>query len=180
MMAKSQELFLDEIATPRLKLLCLTRVHLQLLLDDPSLLEKTLGFGITHEVLTPAVHRAVHIMLKKMETAPAPDFPWFTYWMVWMRESRFGAGLIGFKGIPPGPSDVEIGYGISPAYQNRGYTTEAVRGLTAWAFTDPRCTGIYANVLRTNPASSKVLENAGFECQSTSPDAIFWRLARSV
>lgn len=178
-MANSQELFLNEIITPRLKLFCLTRVHLQLILDDPNLLEKTLGFAITREALTPAVHRAVRMKLKKMETAPAPDFPWFTYWMIWVRESHFGAGLIGFKGILPGPSDVEIGYGISPAYQNRGYTTEAVQALVAWAFGDPRCTGIYANVLRTNPASSKVLEKAGFGCQSTSPEAIFWRLTRS-
>lgn len=177
-MANSRELFLDEITTPRLRLFCLPLAHLQLLLEDPSLLEKALGFAITRKALTPTVHRAVRMKLKKMETAPALDFPWFTYWMIQVHESRFGAGLIGFKGILSGPSDVEIGYGISPAYQNRGYMTEAVQALSTWAFGDPRCTGIYANVLRTNPASSKVLEKAGFECQSTSPEAIFWRLAR--
>jgi ribosomal-protein-alanine N-acetyltransferase len=169
--------FLAEISTPRLSLFCLPVSHLQRLLDDPAALEGEIGFPVSRENLTPNVQRALRMKLNKMEDAAPQDHPWFSYWLIFVRELRFGAGLIGFKGIPAGPSDVEIGYGIDPACQNRGYTTEAVRALIAWAFTDPRCTGVFANVLKTNPASSKVLEKAGFACLSASSDAIFWRLA---
>ncbi len=169
--------FLAEISTARLKLFCLPPDHLRLLLEDPSALEKAIGFTISRDCLTPIVHRALRMKLTKMAIASPQDHPWFTYWLIWLRETRFGAGLIGFKGIPTGPADVEIGYGIDAACQGSGYTTEAVRGLTAWAFTDPRCTGIYASVLKTNPASSRVLEKAGFTPTPNGGDTIFWRLA---
>ncbi len=169
--------FLAEISTARLELLCLPPEHLRLLLVDPTALEKAIGFAISRDCLTPIVQRALQKKLTRMATASPQDYPWFTYWLIGLRETRFGAGLIGFKGIPSGPADVEIGYGIDAACQGRGYITEAVRGLTAWAFTDPRCTGIYAAVLKTNPASSRVLEKAGFSAVSTTSDTIFWRLA---
>lgn len=172
------EPFLVEISTPRLALYGLQTSHLKRLVENPEGLEKALGFAIARDVLTPRVQHAIHSKLKKMETAAIADYAWFTYWMIWVRETRLGAGLIGFKGIPAGPSDVEIGYGIDPACQNRNYMTEAVLGLSAWAFTDPRCTGIYAAVLKTNPASSRVLEKAGFRCVSIRRDEIFWRLPR--
>jgi ribosomal-protein-alanine N-acetyltransferase len=55
------------------------------------------------------------------------------------------------------PVAVEIGYGIDPAYRNRGYMTEAVRGLIDWAFRDPRCRSITApNTERSNIASNHV------------------------
>lgn len=170
--------FLAELSTPRLKLLCLQPCHLQSLLDDPAVFEREVGFPVTRDSLTPTTHRALRMKVKKMESAERRDYPWFSYWLIWVRETRFGAGLIGFKGIPAGPSDVEIGYGIDPACQNRGYTTEAVRALADWAFNEPRCTGIFANVLKTNPASSKVLEKAGFACVSAVHDSVYWRLGR--
>lgn len=172
--------FLIEISSPRLDVYCLHPPQLQLLIEDPNALEKALGFAIARDVLTPKVHRAIQMKLKRMEKIPPADYPWFTYWMIRVREMRLGAGLIGFKGIPAGPADVEVGYGIDPSCQNKGYTTEALRRLAIWAFGDPRCTGIFANVLKTNPASSKVLEKAGFTHISTSEDAIFWRLSRPI
>lgn len=177
-MPGSLEPFLAEISTPRLMLWGLQTSHLNQLIENPDGLEKAFGFAISRDVLTPRVQHAIQSKLKKMEAAPIVDYPWFTYWMIRVREVGLGAGLIGFKGISAGPSDVEIGYGIDPACQNRNYMTEAVLGLSAWAFNDPRCTGIYAAVLKTNPASSRVLEKAGFGCVSVRRDEIFWRLPR--
>lgn len=179
-MAQPFEPFLEEIQTSRLIISCLRPAHLRLIQDSPLAFERAAGFTITHDAITPTVQRAIQMKLKKMKSAPEADSPWFTYWLIQVRETRFGAGLIGFKGIPAYPADVEIGYGIDPACQNHGFMTEAVIGLSSWAFKDPRCTGIFANVLKTNPASSKVLEKAGFTRLSTNVDAIFWRLSRSA
>lgn len=170
--------FLAEVATPRLVLSCLSPAQLTCLLEDPAALERAVGFPVTREGLTPIVQRAIRMKLDKMARAVEQDYPWFSYWLIYIREAHFGAGLIGFKGIPPHPADVEIGYGIDPAFQNHGYMTEALRALTRWAFSDPRCTGIYAPVHITNPASSKVLEKAGFTHIWTSEEIVFWRLAR--
>lgn len=171
-------LFLAIITTPRLALVCLTPPQLLALLEARERLEQAAGCKITRAALTPIVHRAIRMKLKKMETAPPADHAWFSYWLIVIHESRFGAGLIGFKGIPAGPSDVEIGYGIDPACQNRGYITEAVRALADWAFRDERCTGIFADVSKMNLASSKVLEKAGFTHVSETEEKIFWRLPR--
>lgn len=178
--ADQSGLFLAKITTARLALVCLTPAQLVALLEARERLEEAAGCEITQAALTPIVHRAIRMKLKKMETAPPADHAWFSYWLIVIQESRFGAGLIGFKGIPADPSDVEIGYGIDPACQNRGYTTEAVLALADWAFRDERCTGIFADVSKTNPASSKVLEKAGFMHVSDTEDKIFWRLPRPI
>lgn len=170
--------FLAELTTPRLALYCLSPAQLAVLLDDPAALERTLGFSVTREGLTPIVQRAIRMKIRKMETAARQDYAWFSYWLIQIRKVLFGAGLIGFKGIPPYPADVEIGYGIDPAYQKHGYITEAVRELVAWAFNDPRCTGIYAPVSIANPASSRVLEKVGFTRVWTNESILFWRLGR--
>lgn len=56
----------------------------------------------------------------------------------------------------------EIGYWLGEAYWGRGIATDAVRGLTEWAFGRFDLCRIYAKVFEWNPASARVLEKAGF------------------
>ena len=46
-------------------------------------------------------------------------------------------GQMGFKAPPDEHGSVELGYGINPACQNRGYATEAAQALVAWALEQP-------------------------------------------
>ncbi|MEW6250372.1 MAG: GNAT family N-acetyltransferase [Planctomycetota bacterium] len=67
----------------------------------------------------------------------------------------------GFKG-PPGPDgEVEIGYSILPAFQRRGYATEAMRGLMAWGFADPRVTAVAAETFPELEPSLRVIAKLG-------------------
>jgi ribosomal-protein-alanine N-acetyltransferase len=77
------------------------------------------------------------------------------------RAGRVAVGQMGCKGRPNGGS-VEIGYGIVPAYQKRGYATEMVRALTAWALTQPDVSRVRAECRTDNDASMRVLVKAGF------------------
>ncbi len=72
-------------------------------------------------------------------------------------------GQMGFKGLPDEQGQIELGYGINPSYQNRGYATEMARALVAWASTQPAVTTITAESLVDNAASIRVLEKVGFE-----------------
>ena len=55
----------------------------------------------------------------------------------------------------------EIGYWIVPAFWNTGYASEAVRALIE---ANPhRSSTVFASVFQDNPASAKVLTNAGFQ-----------------
>lgn len=68
-------------------------------------------------------------------------------------------GVIGLTCIERGQA--EIGYWVAPAFWNTGYASEAV---TAMLDANPKgCSSIFAEVFQDNPASARVLTNAGFE-----------------
>jgi [ribosomal protein S5]-alanine N-acetyltransferase len=69
-------------------------------------------------------------------------------------------GGVGFFG-PPQEGEVEIGYGIVPSRQGRGYATEAVRAVVADLFQVDGVETVIANVGLDNPASIRVLEKCG-------------------
>lgn len=78
-------------------------------------------------------------------------------------------GLIGTIGMKLGEDvyrqSAEIGYWVSEDYWNRGITTRAVRALTDWGFAEFDIIRMFAYVFESNPASSRVLEKAGFELE---------------
>jgi RimJ/RimL family protein N-acetyltransferase len=114
-----------------------------------------------------------------MAAVKEEDHPWLTYWIIVLDEDGFGAGMAGFKGVPDEAGEVEIGYGIDPAYQGRGYMTEAVGALIEWAFQEERCRSVIApDTERANVASNKVLSKVGMHVYEESEDARSWRIDR--
>ncbi len=77
------------------------------------------------------------------------------------RASGLVVGGIGFFG-PPYGGEVEIGYGIVPSRQGRGYATEALRTMITMAWADSRVRSVVAGTDPGNVASQRVLEKAGF------------------
>ena len=77
------------------------------------------------------------------------------------RRSGLAVGGIGFSG-PPERGAVELGYGIVPSRQGRGYATEAVSAMAVLAWAHPAVTTVRAGTDPGNVASQRVLEKAGF------------------
>lgn len=73
---------------------------------------------------------------------------------------------VGGVGLIPGHDidrrSAEIGYWLSEQYWGRGIITEAVRGLTDYAFNNFDLCRIWAGVFEWNVGSMRVLEKAGF------------------
>lgn len=68
-------------------------------------------------------------------------------------------GLIALK--PVDKTQCEIGYWVAPPYWNTGLASEAVKALIA---ANPfGADTLFASVFQDNPASARVLTNAGFE-----------------
>jgi len=90
-------------------------------------------------------------------------FPELMIWSAWVVTNDQGiiVGDMGFKGPPDYCGAVEIGYQIMPDYQNRGYATEGVELLLAFAF-QKGVEKIEAEVLKSNLPSMRVLEKLGF------------------
>jgi ribosomal-protein-alanine N-acetyltransferase len=165
------------IETSRMRLVCLDAEQLGQVVSDPQQLEAALGVTLSRDVVSPLVVRAIGMKRIKMAGVPATVHAWYTYWLM-VVSSSFGAGLVGFKGVPDAEGLVEIGYGIDPVYQGQGLMTEAVQALVSWALAQPSCNGVYAEVKKSNPASSRVLEKAGFIRRCESDEAIYWEKRR--
>lgn len=172
---------LPSIVTPRLRLIALSRVQLQMLVEAPARLEAALGLKFAREVLTDRARRAIQIKVDKMAGAEKWRHAWLTYWLVVVSAENAGAGLAGFKGAPDAGGEVEIGYGIAPGFQNRGYSTEAARALTAWAFSEPACMAVTAKYTqRSNLASQKVLKNLGMWVYAEDAETQSWKVTRKA
>lgn len=161
------------LQTPRLDILALTIEQLKMLLEDASALQKELDLLIDESVIDKNVIRAIGMKLEKMEELPAEEHLWQTYWLIIIREKKIGAGLAGFKSRPNDAGLTEIGYGISPSFQKKGYMTEAVQVLVDWAFENPHCQGVTASTV-INPASNRLLEKLGAEILKEDENSTSW------
>jgi RimJ/RimL family protein N-acetyltransferase len=74
---------------------------------------------------------------------------------------RVGDDLIGDVGLSPAeeePGVIKVGYTIDPAYQGRGYATEAVGALVAYSFERLEAAVVRAYASAENVASTRVAE----------------------
>ena len=69
--------------------------------------------------------------------------------------------------------NAEIGYFIGEPHWGQGIATEAVKLIVDYGFEELDIHRIFAGVFAYNSASRKVLENAGFEFEGASKDAVF-------
>lgn len=69
-------------------------------------------------------------------------------------------------------NNAEIGYWIGEPYWGKGYATETVQLLTAFAFNELQVLRIFAGVFGSNKASMRVLEKAGYTLEAVLKSAI--------
>lgn len=172
-----------KLQTPRLTLVPLSAAQLRLALQNVNLLAKDIVLPLVPELVTPPVRRAITMKLAKISNAPPVDLPWYTYWLIILEEDgvRTGAGMVGFKGVPDDAGSVEIGYDIDSAFRGKGYMTEAVQAMIDWAFQRDGCQMITAcSVLKTNPASSHVLLNAGMVLSGEDEESFSYQISREA
>jgi RimJ/RimL family protein N-acetyltransferase len=63
-----------------------------------------------------------------------------------------------------------FGYGILPAFEGRGITSEAARTIADWAIEQPGVARIEANTFERHEASKKILARCGFMCLGIAPN----------
>lgn len=102
---------------------------------------------------------------------------WGPYFVV-DKETDTIVGDSGFKGKPTFNHEIEIGYGIIPSAQNKGYGTEAVQALIVWAFASGQVKKIAAECSHDNLASIKVLEKLGMKRSGQEGKMIKWELTK--
>ena len=168
------------LVTDRLYLLPLTQAQLRACLADRTQLAQELGIQLADALFADPVPRAIGMKLEKMANLAEIDHPWVTYWLILPQAAEAGAGLAGFKGYPNKQGETEIGYGLLPAFQNKGFMTEAVAALVDWAFSQTVCTAVTAQTEITNQASIRVLQKAGLQQTGEKAGSLLWRIEKQT
>ena len=99
---------------------------------------------------------------------------------VWSIEELGGerVGDLSFKGVSP-DGVTELGYGIDEGKRGKGYATEAVKAMAAWAFGHEEIRAVEAETEVGNGASRRVLEKCGFTATGkTGEEGPRFRLGR--
>ena len=92
-----------------------------------------------------------------------PSFnKWFVRWMV-EKETREIVGSTSFHGPPDEVGMMEIGLGVHPNFQRRGYATEALTGMWSWVIDQPSVELLRYTVDPNNEASVAVIKKFDFE-----------------
>jgi RimJ/RimL family protein N-acetyltransferase len=85
-------------------------------------------------------------------------------------------GDIGFHGPPSPRGAVTVGYGLAPGARGRGYATEALRAVVAWALAQPGVVAVEADTTHANRPSQRVMERAGMRLYDRSDRLRFYRV----
>lgn len=85
-------------------------------------------------------------------------------------EDEVAVGGMGFHGPPDEEGVAEVGYDLAVGARGRGYATEALRALSAWALDRPDVTSLLAVIEHENVASQAVVARAGYVRASDRED----------
>jgi ribosomal-protein-alanine N-acetyltransferase len=89
----------------------------------------------------------------------------FSFWPVIERESGLLVGEAGLFPLSPEGPDVALGYAFGAPWWNRGYATEASRGVIGEAFGTLGLQRLVAITREANLGSRHVLEKLGFRME---------------
>jgi len=168
-----------DIATPRLDLIAITPAFV---LCEKEALAQPADRSESHHRFEKLLHANVppewppqdwepHVLdflLKQMT-----DFPASIGWARFVALREPGSGkrtLVGTVGaVPPGtemshslPGEIEVGYGILPAFQCQGLATEALAGMMQWVQAQADVRAFVAQTFPHLKPSIRVLEKSGF------------------
>ena len=152
-----------ELRTPRLHLIAATSEVARAEVSDRSALARLLDARLPADWPPPLNDDESARFFLQHLTAHPSAVGWMIWYFVTVDESggRIAIGNGGFKG-PPSDRAVEIGYSIVPAYQRRGFATEGVRALIAWAFSHDGVDRVVAQTLPESGPSQALLRSLGF------------------
>ena len=135
-------------------------MHLNALIQGEQALADLIGVELAENWLVfPETIDFIPLSLQMLESDPQ-ILRWGMHLFLKKDENKI-IGNGGFKGLPNDEGMVEIGYAISPLYENQGLGTEAARGMIDYAFSWGAVRMVDAHTLAAENASVKVLQKCG-------------------
>jgi RimJ/RimL family protein N-acetyltransferase len=154
------------IASERLKLIPLTHELLQLCHTNRAAMEQRIGLHVSRMQVTPEYQAEIDDAMLNFwlpQTLEHPDkYFWYTSWEIVLKSTNTSIGGIGFAGYPNEHGETQVGYMIDGQQQRKGYATEALQTIVAWAFQQQGVQSVIAQTPPDNFASQATLLKNGF------------------
>jgi len=169
------------IHTPRLRLMTCEAEYLAAVVREPRSLGELLRVAIPDQWPTyPAAYPKALSLLKKQPALPCSGW-WLYLFVNPALKALVGCG--GFKAAPDADGVVEMGCEIAPEFRRQGLATEALRGLTGYAFTRPEVSAIDAYSMPAKGPQSGLLRAVGMTHIGEATDSVagkiwHWRITR--
>lgn len=168
------------IETLRLRIQPLTLQQVDLYKLCNGSLEASLGIALSQQPVHPELEEALtHDIIPVLQSDPR-NVAFSTLWLAVSKESNMIVAELCFMGPPTGLGEVVLGYGTYPSQQGKGFMTEAVGGMVAWAFSNEKVKTILAQTEHGNVASWRVLQKNGFTKTVSEYGLYTWSLTRPL
>jgi RimJ/RimL family protein N-acetyltransferase len=89
-----------------------------------------------------------------------------------LRESMEIIGSAGFHNLPDENGMIEIGFGIDPTFQNKGYGKQLLHGMWNWVLKDQRVKTLRYTVSPSNLISKQIIQKLEFNLVGEQLDDI--------
>lgn len=139
-----------------------------LLAGDAERLRRLTGVHFRDLAPPPYMADALPVVRDRLRDHPA-ETPWWN-WLVVDRDSEEAVGSVAFGGPVNVEGAVLVGYAVYPEFEGRGYATEAVRAMVAWAFAQPGVREVRALAPVWNTPALRVAENVGMHPVAAEED----------
>lgn len=157
------------VRTPRLDLTPLGADAIDALLaGDGIRLNALTGARFRQPEPPPYMADALPVVRDHLRVQPS-EAPWWN-WLIVDRESGEAVGSVAFGGPVNPEGAVLIGYAIYADFEGRGYATESVRAMVAWAFGQPGVREVRALAPVWNTPALRVAENVGMRPVAADED----------
>jgi [ribosomal protein S5]-alanine N-acetyltransferase len=150
------------IETTRLFIKPLTYEQVVKYIAADGSLENELQLNATSRTISPELKEALEQTILPNVADETKNYLYSTLWTAISKADNKMIGDACFKGEPNAEGEIEIGYGTYEEFQGKGFMTEMVAGMIAWAKMQSFVKAVIASTDKTNTASYKVLQKNNF------------------
>jgi [ribosomal protein S5]-alanine N-acetyltransferase len=164
------------LQTPRLRITPLSKEQLANYSIPDFSLENSLHVNTIPRMVPEFLANIINnkILPSVSDTTKNPLY--YTFWTIIFKQENIMVADCCFKGEPNKKGEIEIGYGTYPAFEGKGFMTEAVGEMVRWAFEQPNVQSVKAQTDPTNIASQKILLKNNFVQYGQTEENILWRI----
>jgi [ribosomal protein S5]-alanine N-acetyltransferase len=164
------------IQTQRLRIIPLTKEQLVNYSIPDYSLENSLNVNLISRIVPEFLANVIKNKILPSVSDTSKNSLYYTFWTSILKQENIMVGDLCFKGEPNENGEIEIGYGTYPAFEGKGYMTEAVGAMIKWAFAQPNVQAVTAQTDPSNIASQKILEKNNFIQYGQTDENILWRI----